>query len=197
MLNDSNQSADAAIIARVIGGNADAFEDLLKKYADPVCRIVKKHVPYDQVQETVQDVFVRAYQSLPTFGHKSSFKQWLSAVAVRTCYDFWRRHYRSRELPISSLAESHQDWLEKVLADQSNQSFQEENRQKEAREILDWALDRMSAEDRMVLELVYLEGLSGKEAAGLLGWSVANVKIRAYRCRRKLHKLLLNKREGR
>jgi RNA polymerase sigma-70 factor (ECF subfamily) len=42
----------------------------------------------------------------------------------------------------------------------------------------------------MVLELVYLEGLSVREVADLLGWSTANVKIRSFRSRRKLHKLL-------
>jgi len=42
----------------------------------------------------------------------------------------------------------------------------------------------------MVVELIYLEGLSGKEAAELLGWSVANVKVRSFRARKKLQKLL-------
>ena len=42
----------------------------------------------------------------------------------------------------------------------------------------------------MVLELVYLEGFSNKEASDLLGWSVANVKVRSFRSRRKLEKIL-------
>jgi RNA polymerase sigma-70 factor (ECF subfamily) len=91
---------------------------------------------------------------------------------------------------MSTLTEKHQDWLEKVISDQSSRLFNEQSSQKEAREVLDWALDRLSPEDRMVLELVYLEGLSGKEAAELLGWSVANVKIRSHRSRKKLRKLL-------
>ncbi len=190
MSTDSNKSKDAEIVYRVIDGEVNAFEYLLKKYNAHVCMIVKKHVPYDQVEETAQDVFVRAYQSLPTFKQKSGFKQWLSAIAVRTCYDFWRKQYRSRELPISSLSEKHRDWLKNVMSDQSAELFNEKSRQEEARELLDWALDRMSAEDRIVLELMYLEGLSGKESANLLGWSVANVKIRCFRARKKLHKLL-------
>ena len=62
--------------------------------------------------------------------------------------------------------------------------------QKEAAELLDWALANLSAEDRMVVELIYLEGLTGKEAADLLGWSIANVKVRAFRSRKRLKKLL-------
>jgi RNA polymerase sigma-70 factor (ECF subfamily) len=136
-------------------------------------------------------VFVRAYQALPNFKEEGSFKQWLSAIAVRTCYDFWRKQYRSREVPISDLTNSHREWLERTLSNQSDQSFNEKSVEKEAGELLDWALDRLSAKDRMVIELVYLEGLSVKEAAGLLGWSVANVKVRSFRSRKKLERLLM------
>jgi RNA polymerase sigma-70 factor (ECF subfamily) len=45
------------------------------------------------------------------------------------------------------------------------------------------------------LELVYLEGYSQKEAAELLGWSIANVKVRSFRARKKLHKLLTQARQ--
>jgi RNA polymerase sigma-70 factor (ECF subfamily) len=46
----------------------------------------------------------------------------------------------------------------------------------------------------MVLELVHLEGQSVKAAARQLGWTVANVKVRAFRARRKINKLLLQNR---
>lgn len=153
-------------------------------------------MPYQEVEETAQNVFVRAYQSLPTYKAKGNFKQWLSAIALRSCYDYWRKAYRSREVPMSSLTERHQDWLEEAMSEQSDQSFHEKSSQQEAIEILDWALGKLSAKDRMVMELVYLEGLSGKEAADLLGWSVANVKIRSLRSRRKLEKLLIGHREN-
>ncbi len=72
----------------------------------------------------------------------------------------------------------------------SRQLFQHRVDMQHARETLEWALNRLSAEDRMVVELVYLEEFSGKEAATLLGWSVANVKVRVFRARKKLQKLL-------
>ena len=190
MRNGSSKPSDAEIVRRVIEGEINAFESLVLRYKDHVLEVVKKHVPYDDVEETAHDVFVRAYQSLSTFKERSSFRQWLSAIAVRACHDFWRKRYRSRELPMSSLAEEHQEWLEKVVSNRSGQSFDDKASQREARELLDWALDRLSPGDRMVLELVYLEGLSGKEAADLLGWSVANVKVRSLRARRKLRNLL-------
>ena len=91
---------------------------------------------------------------------------------------------------MSSLTEEHHEWLEKVVSNRSGQSFTDRDSQKKAEDVLNWGLDRLSPEDRMVLELIYLEGLSGKEAADLLGWSVANVKVRSLRARRKLRNLL-------
>jgi RNA polymerase sigma-70 factor (ECF subfamily) len=182
--------SDAEIIRRIIDGDVNSFEHLLKRYQDHVLRIVKKHIPLSEVEETAQDVFVRAYQALPGFKGQGSFKQWLSAVAMRTCYDFWRGRYRSREFPMSTLTENHRDWLEKTLSNQSELSFHDRGRQKEARELLDWALGKLSAKDRMVLELVYLEGLTVKEVGELLGWSSANVKVRSFRSRKRLERLL-------
>ncbi len=187
---DVNTASDIEIVHQVIDGDVNAFELLLKKYQNHVVKIVKKHVPYEQIEDIAHEVFVRTYQSLASFQNTSNFKHWLSSIAVRTCYDFWRKRYRNRELPISSLSEQQQHWLESVISTQSNQSFYEEEGLQNAREILDWALSKLSAEDRMVVELIYLEGLSGKETAELLGWSVANVKVRSFRSRKKLQKLL-------
>ncbi|HVN24002.1 MAG TPA: RNA polymerase sigma factor [Syntrophorhabdales bacterium] len=189
VIDSRSPDDDELIIRQVVAGNVNAFESLMKRYQHIVLAIVKKHVPYDEIEETMQDVFVRSFQSLPTFKGKS-FGHWLSVIAVRTCYDFWREHYKSRELPMSSLTEEHEAWLNAALYDNSSRSFNEAGLQKEAREVLDWALDRLSAEDRMVLELVYLEGHSLKEAAILLGWSTANVKVRLFRSRKKLRALL-------
>lgn len=182
--------SDADIVQRVLEGDVNAFSELLERYRELVLIIVKKHVPYDQVEETAQDVFVRAFQSLRGFRDADRFKQWLSSIAVRTCYDFWRRYYRNREMPQSQLSDEHRNFLDRALADASSSRWSEAGKRAEAREILDWALDRLSPEDRMVLELIHLEGYSGKEAAALLGWSVANVKVRAFRSRKKLEKLL-------
>jgi RNA polymerase sigma-70 factor, ECF subfamily len=186
----SNEQSDTEIVRQVLLGDVNAFEHILNRYQTDVLMIVKRHIPYNQIEEIVQDVFVRAYQSLPTLEKKGSLRQWLSTIAVRTCYDYWRRHYKIRELPMSSLSEGHSNWLRQILSDQSDRSFDETGAQHEARDLLDWALDRLSASDRMVLELIYLEGLSVKEAAKLLGLSVANVKVRSFRSRKRLNRLL-------
>ena len=147
-------------------------------------------MPRHEVEETTQDVFVRAYRSLPAFKGTGDFSHWLSAIAVRTCYDYWRKAYRAKEIPLSELTDRHQQWLENVISAQSEESSAPKGYRSEASEVLDGALARLPAEDRMVLELVYFEGLSVKEAANLLGWSVANVKVRLFRARKKLEKTL-------
>jgi RNA polymerase sigma-70 factor (ECF subfamily) len=186
---------DAEVVLQVVGGDVNAFEHLVKKYKNLVQAIVTRHVPCEHVEDTMQDVFFRTYRSLPTLKNNDGFRPWLSVIATRTCYDFWREAYKSRELPMSSLSEQHQMWIENTLSEQSSQSFDQRGLQREAQEILDQALANLSAADRMVLELVYLEGHSTKEAAQLLGWSNANVKVRLFRSRKKLSALFEAARE--
>lgn len=151
--------------------------------------VARKHVPFDCLDDTVQDAFLRAYRSLQTF-RNGSMATWLSTITLRTCYDFWRERYRCAEYPVSAFTDRHQAWLDEAMSDRSNESYLEKGRQAEAREILDHMLDKLSPGDRMALELVYLEGCSVKEAARLLGWSVPNVKVRLFRSRRKLRELI-------
>lgn len=188
-MSDSHETNDTEIVQRIIAGGEDAFSDLLDKYGGFVLTIVKKHVPFEHVEDTAQDVFLRIYRALPSFKNHESFKSWLSVIAMRTCYDFWRQKYKSREMVVSSLSEDHQKWISETLSDDYDA---QRSLQKEAREVLDWALSKLSAGDRMVLELVYLEENSLKDAAKLLGLSIANVKVRLFRSRKKLQKLLVS-----
>jgi RNA polymerase sigma-70 factor (ECF subfamily) len=190
MQNDAIKPSDAEIIRQVLDGDVNAFESLLRRHKELVLRIVKRHVPYNEVEDVAQSSFIRIFKALATFKGKGEFKQWLSAITVRTCYDYWRKTYRSKEIPMSSLTEKHSKWLEDVISDKSDSELQDKGQRKEAAELLDWALANLSAEDRMIVELVYLEGLTGKETAGLLGWSLSNVKVRAFRSRKRLEKLL-------
>jgi len=199
MTVDSSPSSDAEIVQKVLDGQVNAFELLIKRHQELVLKIARKHLPQSEVEENVQEVFIKAYRSLPSYRGTGGFSHWLSAIAVRTCYDYWRKAYRTREIPFSELTDRHQQWLESVMSDSSGVDSAAEGYRSEAGEVLAWALQRLPAEDRMVLELVYLEGYAVKEAARLLGWSVANVKVRSFRARRKLEKMLkgLISKEGR
>ena len=171
-------------------GEVNAYGLLMDRYKDHALKIIKRRVPPSEVEDVAQEVFVKAYQSLSGFDPETHFQKWLTTITVRTCHDYWRRFYRTREIPMSTLTKKHTKWLKGVMTSEADTSAEKRLHQAEAGEILNWALDQLSPKDRSVMELVYLEGRSGKEAAELLGWSTANVKVRTFRIRKKLRKLL-------
>lgn len=181
---------DAEIIRRVLNGETDLFEQILNRYKVRVFGIVGKHVTPDDVEEVAQDVFIRVFKSLPTYRHRSRFGHWLSSIAVRTCHDYWRGRYRSREVAVSNLSESHRRWLERVIATESDVSFADETGREEAGEILKWALGQLPEKDKTVLELIYFQDYTIQETAALLGWKQTTVKVRSFRSRRKLQTIL-------
>ena len=181
---------DDEIIRSILSGNIDEFEILLKRYDDYVFNIISKHLPREMVEEAAHEAFIRIYKALPSFRSESPFKYWISKIAVRYCYDFWREHYKAKEIPMASLTDDHSQWVETVISEQAQKDFEKEEMLRESKEVLQWALNKLTAEDRMVITLLYLEELSVKEAAGLLGWSVINVKVRAHRSRNKLRKII-------
>jgi len=192
MPTQARQPSDDAVIEEVRRGRVNAFETLIARYEGEVFRWVRRHVDAADVEDTAQEVFMRAYRSLPTYhGRGAGFRSWLSAIAVRTCCDHWRQFYRRREIPLSGLTDVHQQWLDAALAETADRDLRQRGAADQAREILEAALARLQPEDRMVLELVYLEGHSGREAAALLNWSVAKVKVRCFRARHKLEDFLL------
>ena len=190
---------DHAILRRVRGGDVDAFESLITKYKGHVFAIVANHVPRDRVEEIAHDVFVAAYTSLPRYKASKPFEHWLARIALRRCYDFWRREKRSKEIPISAITDEHEAWILDVRSAQSVDDFERERARGEAKEILEWALAKLAPGDRMAVTLVHLEGYSVNEAAALLAWSVSKVKVRAHRARRRLREMigtLLTERNG-
>ena len=190
MQNEPTITSDSDIIDQVINGQINAFESLIKKYGDFVLRIVKRHIPYNEIEDVTQNAFLRIYQSIHMYKGTGDFKNWMSSITVRTCYDYWRKAYKSREIPMNAIAENHQKWLEDRISEQSAFEVNDKDPKKEAAELLEWALGKLSPEDRMVMELVYLEGYSGREVADLLGWSVSNVKVRSFRLKKKLKSIL-------
>ena len=187
---------DSEVISRVLGGDANAFDTLVHRYSRLVFGIVGKHIPRDRVDEVAQDALVEGFRSLSSFSQTGPFGHWMAKITVRCCYDFWRKHYRKKEVLVSDLSSEAQDWMDNLLTVQSNETFKREAATAEAIEILDHAFGRLSAEDRMVVTLVHLEGLPVKEAAVLLGWSTITVKVRAHRSRKKLRRIIQEFQDG-
>jgi RNA polymerase sigma-70 factor (ECF subfamily) len=190
MAQELDPSSDSGLVQRVVAGDTEAYAGLVRRHGPLVRRIVARHVPRDQTDDLTQEAFVRTFESLANFQLGTRFPEWLTTITVRACLDFWRGQYRRRETADSRLGESHQEWAERVTAARSQDAFEQETRRGEAREVLDYALAKLSPEDRLAISLVHLEGLSIEEASRQLGWSVANVKVRTHRSRRRMRKTL-------
>ena len=190
---DQMAQNEREIIEAVLAGASERFREIIEAHSARVFRIASKHVPQSEVEEVAHEIFIRAFRSLPKYKFKSPFEHWLSALAVRACYDFWRARGRRRERSISELSPSEQRLVEAALQSASSESTSEgatESDPTQDAELLELVLGILSPQERMVVTLVHLEGLSVREAAARLGWSSANVKVRAFRARRKMQALV-------
>ena len=190
MQPDAPEKSDAELIAQVRAGHVNDYEPLITRHREQVFAIVARHVPGGQVAELAHEVFVRAFLSLKTYRAEKPFAHWLSRIAVRTCCDFWRQKERHPETPASTLDADHQDWLETASQGLARDAFAQATAQREAAEVLDWALAQVGAHDRMVLTMLHRDGHSVAEIANLLGWTQTRVKVTAFRARHKLRSML-------
>lgn len=178
---------DWEIIERVIAGQVWQFELLIERHKPLVARIVASKVPHDDAPEVAHKVFIAAFESLAGYRPVAPFENWLATLAVRGCCDYWRGRHRLREVTQAALSEEQLAWIEAAAAQDAGSralaSF-------EAHDLLDWALGRLSPQDRMALTLLHLEGRSVAETAELMGCSKANVKVRAFRARKKLRDVI-------
>jgi RNA polymerase sigma-70 factor, ECF subfamily len=182
---------DRAIIERVRHGDINAFADLLTRYRAWVFAIVLKHVPPEHAKELAQDIFVEAYKSLPTYRGVAEFRHWLAGIAVRQCWTFWRR---ARRRPVccvpNDLSNETQTWLEQAGRMESRELFDRQTSRQAASELLAYALERLSADDRTLITLIHIEERPVREVARLMAWSPVNVKVRAYRARRQMRRII-------
>ena len=187
-LLDPLSDPDERVLDKIRSGDIEAFESLVEKYKRQVFMIVAGHIPNTDVEEVAHEAFLRAFKSLASFAGKSPFQHWLLKITTRTCCDYWRKHYRSLEQPVSSMTPEQQEWTERVLAADSSSRHDDATRKEAARELLQRAMSGLSPEERSVLTLVHLEGQSVREAADRLGYSLINTKVRLHRARKKLRK---------
>ena len=181
------ERSDAELIAAVLRGDAASFEPLVAKYSPRLFATARRYARREsEVEDIVQEVWLKAYHKLASFRGDAPFEHWLMRLAVRTCYDFLRGHQRNREASFTDLTEPESDWLERfVTAPESASDTSEAARQLVAR-----LLEQLSPPARLVITLLEIEDRSVKEIAGMTGWSVPLVKVRAFRARAEMRKAL-------
>jgi RNA polymerase sigma-70 factor (ECF subfamily) len=181
------EPTESELIAAVLRGDTASFEPLVRKYSPRVFATARRYARREsEVEDIVQEVWLKAFQKLKGFRGEAPFEHWLMRMAVRTCYDFLRGHQRSRETAFSELSEPESDWLERFVRQPESAG---ENADA-ARLLVDRLLERLSPSARMVITLLEIEERSVKEIAKLTGWSIPLVKVRAFRARAEMRKVL-------
>ncbi len=181
------ERTDAELIKAVLGGDSASFEPLITKYSPKVFATVRRYARREtEVEDIAQEVWLKAFQKLGSFRGEAPFEHWLMRMTVRTCYDFLRGHQRNREDTFSDLTQEEGDWLER----HASQPESVEEHAEAARALVGRLMEGLSPSARLVITLLEIEEKSVKEIAELTGWSIPLVKVRAFRARAEMRKLL-------
>lgn len=178
---------EAELIAAVLRGDAQRFEPLVQKHSPRVFATVRRYARREsEVADIAQEVWLKAFQKLASFRGEAPFEHWLMRLTVRTCYDFLRVHQRNRESNFSELTDPETDWLEKFAGHDAGGNEHADA----AKQLVDRLLEGLSPPARLIITLLEIEDRSIKEIASLTGWSVPLVKVRAFRARAEMKKIL-------
>lgn len=182
----SIDEGEGEIIRQIVEGRAELFEILIQRYQPKIFATARKHARREsEVEDIVQEIFIKTFQNLGKYRAEAPFQHWLMRIAVRTCYDFLRRHQRNREANFSEITEEDADFLDRYVSD----SLSDDLHTDAVRTLIHDILERLPAPLRMVITLQSIEGKSVQEIADLTGWSIANVKVRAHRARKEMRKM--------
>lgn len=178
---------DNQLIKAVLRGETECFEALVRKYQPRVFAMARRYARREsEVEDIVQEVFLKAFQKLATFRGDAPFEHWLMRLGTRTCYDFLRKHQKNRESPLTELTDDEENWLERFAV--SPESTEEHSTA--AKALVEKLMESLKPEARMVITLMEIEEKSVREVAALTGWSESKVKVRAFRARNEMRRIL-------
>jgi len=164
---------EAALVAASLRGEDQAFSALVRRHQRRVFRLAGRFFRHrEDVEEAAQETFLTAWKKLDSYRAKAPFEHWLTRVCLNCCYERLRKQKRI-EQPLDGEVE--------IEARQSDPTAALE---------VERLLEMLPATDRFILLLLDGEGWSVREIAERLGWSRANVKVRAHRARKKLRRVL-------
>ncbi len=177
-----NEGAEGVAIQDCLNGDADSFSKIVEKYQ----KLIQKQMRWyardaATCEELVHDVFVQAYMSLSTYSAKAPFRHWLRKIASHVGY----RHLKKLEKDTRFLRL--EDWDIVSEPEQQEAKVVDEGK---AKKILYGLLERLCAEDRTAVTMMYFERLGTQEIAERMGWSRAMVKMHVYRAKKKLRQIV-------
>lgn len=176
-------SGDLEDVRLASGGDGDAYRRLVERHQDHVGRLLWRFSRDRRVhEELVQDVFVEAYLSLSHYGGKAPFEHWLTRIATRVGYRYWKEKARRQRTEPFDV----QQWDQATEGDSVTAPLEPD----QAAELLHRVFEQLAPRDRLVLTLRYLEQCDVVETARRTGWTRTMVKVQTMRARNRLRKLL-------
>jgi RNA polymerase sigma-70 factor (ECF subfamily) len=161
-------------------GDKRAFESLVRSVQRPVYGLCLRLLRTEaEASEVAQETFLRAFQNLHRYDDSRSFDVWVMAIARNLCLDLLRRRTRVQ-------TEDVEDFKDRLPS--AGVSQEEGAIAKEERKSLEAAMETLSAEDREVLALYYVQKRTTKEIAQIIGCAPGTIMARLFRSREKLRK---------
>jgi len=161
-------------------GDSDAFRRLVDRHQKYVAQLLWRFSRDRRIhEELVQDVFVEAYLSLQTYRGKAPLSHWISRIATRVGYRYWKSRARHDSTETFTL----QQW------DQLTDETARKSDPDQAAAIIHNFMQQLAPRDRLVLTLRYLEQCDVAQTAKHTGWTKAMVKVQTWRALKRLEKL--------
>lgn len=177
-------SEDRESIERVLAGESEAFEGLVRRYnrmAGSIAYAILKD--FHLAEDAVQEAFLKAFASLPSLRDPAQFKFWFAELVRSKALDALRRKKSA-----ASRIERRE-----AAAPRAAESAEEEEIREETRARVRAAIEELPEADRLAVVLKHLEGMSYREIAELTGTTVSAVESRLFRARQALKRVLAPK----
>lgn len=172
------KEADAELVRLAQGGDERAFQALVVKYQRRIARHVARYVRRaNDVEEVVQDAFIRAYRGLGAYRGDSSFYSWLYRIATNAALSFLKK---SKPLEVQSDERDDGPFEPGVSDDQNPERVLFA---KQIGDAVERAMARLQPELAEALVLFEVEGKSYKEIAQMTGCPIGTVRTRIFRAR--------------
>jgi RNA polymerase sigma-70 factor (ECF subfamily) len=180
------QTADETLVQSVLDGQDDAFRDLMVRHQTGVYRLAYYWTGNrDDAHDLCQECFIHLYRVLNRYDSRYRFHVWMYKVCNNRCINWLKANRRAREMiPFSHMTEEALDIPDKAPGPMERVSHME------VRQTLLDAVQRLPEKYRVPITLRYLEELSYKEIAVVMGITVKNVEIRIHRAKKMLHESL-------
>lgn len=190
-INDYNNHKikEETVIQRVLAGEKELYEILVRRNNQKLYRIIRGYLKNEtEIEDVMQNSYVKAYTKLHQFNLQSQFSTWLIRIAINESLAELKK--KGKILHLNSFNQNTDDHFILEIPDHKELNPQEKMVQKEAKQLLENAIDQLELKYRTVYIMKEVEEMSLKEIATTLDISLGNVKIRLHRAKDKLKEIL-------